>query len=433
MKEKYLYLYSKYYCLVLCLLLAYSSVEAGTTDTLRISLLQAEKAFTDSNLLLLAAHYRVDAQKALIEQAQKWDNPTLNTDHAIAAAGKLFPYGYDAQGNYNGQYYIQVQQLIRTAGKRSKLVALATTNTAITELELKELLRTLRYQLHVTYYSLSNNLQLLALKQKQKNQITGLVLGMEAQYKLGNIALKELLRVQGLQVSVDQDIANIQKDIQANQSDLRILFRSSNDYFYYPDEPVTTSITNTSTPKLDTLLQTAQQNNTAYLIEQKQLVFQEQNLAYQKSLRVPNLTVSPNFDRNANFAQNYWGLGFSLPIPLFNKNQGNIKSADWVVKQQKVEVEESLLILTNNIKTSLAAFQLSKEQIKKIPTDFYKKYTDVYQKSILSYQDKQIGLLEFIDFFTDYSASEERRITQQTNYLIARSTLNYQIGVDIIK
>ena len=39
-------------------------------DTLSISLTQAEKRFLDSNFLLLASHYNVDAQNALIEQSK---------------------------------------------------------------------------------------------------------------------------------------------------------------------------------------------------------------------------------------------------------------------------------------------------------------------------------------------------------------------------
>ena len=50
-----------------------------------------------------------------------WDNPVLSTDQNI----------YDKQGGFfkhdqaNGQVYVQVMQLIKTAGKRNKLAQLA--------------------------------------------------------------------------------------------------------------------------------------------------------------------------------------------------------------------------------------------------------------------------------------------------------------------
>jgi len=67
--------------------------KAIITDTLSISLQQAEIRFLDSNFLLLASHYNVDAQKALVEQAKLWDNPTLNLDKVISANGQFLPHG----------------------------------------------------------------------------------------------------------------------------------------------------------------------------------------------------------------------------------------------------------------------------------------------------------------------------------------------------
>ena len=70
-------------------LLCFSSAKSQSVDTLQFSLQQAEKQFIDSNFLLLAAHYNIDAQKALIEQAKVWQNPTINTDFVLGADGKF--------------------------------------------------------------------------------------------------------------------------------------------------------------------------------------------------------------------------------------------------------------------------------------------------------------------------------------------------------
>ena len=92
-----------------------------SADTLTMDLQKVEKRFIDSNFLLLASHYNVDAQKALIEQAKVWQNPSINTDFMLGADGKFFNYGkYDdgKGGHFLGQYYVQVQQLIMTAKER---------------------------------------------------------------------------------------------------------------------------------------------------------------------------------------------------------------------------------------------------------------------------------------------------------------------------
>src|SRR4051812_40414951 len=131
------------------------------TDTVTYSLNDIDKRFLDSNLNLLAAHYNVDANRALIQQAKLWQNPYLSTDQNVYADIHFFQHGKDMYGNPTGQFFVQLQQLIQTAGKRGKQIQLATTSTHLSELQLQDLLRNLRYQLHQDYYTIA---QLLATR-----------------------------------------------------------------------------------------------------------------------------------------------------------------------------------------------------------------------------------------------------------------------------
>jgi cobalt-zinc-cadmium efflux system outer membrane protein len=68
------------------------NAQTTTADTLRLDLPSLEKRFLDSNLLLLASHYNVDAQKALIQQAKLWDNHTDITPMAHTAVSIMYSY-----------------------------------------------------------------------------------------------------------------------------------------------------------------------------------------------------------------------------------------------------------------------------------------------------------------------------------------------------
>jgi len=133
------------YIIILLLLCVQLNAQYNNrTDTLTISLQQAEKIFIDSNLSILAAHFNVDAASALIQQAKYWDNPVLNTDQVVAANHNLFPYKTLPDGTPGAQYYFQIAQLIKTAGKRGKLIAAAQTNANISSLQLLDVIRKLR-------------------------------------------------------------------------------------------------------------------------------------------------------------------------------------------------------------------------------------------------------------------------------------------------
>ena len=122
------------------LTLACTIANAQLPDTFRLTIPAAEKIFLQKNLQLLAAKYNIDANQALIDQAKLWDNPVLSTDQNIYdAAG-----GFFSHNKTNGQFYIQISQLIRTAGKRNKEAQLAADNTTLSKAQFNELLRTLR-------------------------------------------------------------------------------------------------------------------------------------------------------------------------------------------------------------------------------------------------------------------------------------------------
>jgi len=396
-------------------------------DTLSLSLQQSEKIFTDSNLLLLAQHYNVDAQKALVEQAKVWQNPTLNTDIGIAANGKFVQYKKNADGSYNGQYYIQIQQLILTAKKRGKLIDLANTNTRLSELQLQDVLRNLRYQLHQDYYTIQQQLALLGIYNDQALQLNKLLNGMKAQLSAGNIARKDYVRIQALVISLQQDITELKKDMADSQNDLKTLLQLKDaNIFIKPSEPLSGEVA--MPDNLESLVNSALKSNPNYLLQQWQTTYQQQNLSYQKALQTPDITLGPNFDRNSNFAPNYVGLGVSLPLPVFNKNKGNIKSAQANIKQQETLTQNAETELRNNISNAYSKLLLSIELNNSSQKAFYQDYATIYNNMLQSYKDRQINLLEFLDFFNDYTDSQKKLLDQQLNLQLAKEELQYHVN-----
>ena len=396
-------------------------------DTLTLDLQQIEKIFTDSNLTLLAQHYNVDAQKAFAEQAKVWQNPTLNTDWEIAANGKFVQYKKNADGSYNGQYYIQIQQLILTAKKRGKLIDLANTNTRLSELQLQDVLRNLRYQLHQDYYTIQQQLALLAIYKDQGVQLDKLQNGMRAELKAGNIARKDFVRIEALVISLSQDIADLRKSLADSENDLKTLLQITYaNQFIKPAEALNGDVA--MPDNLQSLTDYALKNNPNYLLQQWQITYQKQNLSYQKALQTPDITLGPNFDRNSNFAPNYVGLGVSLPLPVFNKNKGNIKSAQANIKQQEAITQSAETELRNNISNAYSKLLLSIELNNATQKAFYKDYTTINNNMLESYRGRQISLLEFLDFFNDYTDSQKKLLDQQLSLQLAKEELQYHVS-----
>jgi len=399
------------------------------SDTLKLPLPEVEKIFMEKNLSLLASKYQIESNKALIEQSKLWDNPMLITDQNVYSNNHFFEHGKDAAGQIRGTYFIQIQQLIKTAGKRSKLVNLATTSSKVSELQFLEVMRNLKYQLRSDYYSIA---QLIAVHNLYNNEIAilnKLLSGMNSQLQAGNIAKKEYLRIQALIISLQQDLTESDKQLADVEMEIKNLLQMTNNDFIAPiNISKETELKNFA---IESLLEDAKKNNSAYLIEQTQLLYQQQNLIYQKALKSPDLTIGPEYDHNSSYTPRYLGFSISLPLNILNKNQGNIKSAQANIKQEETILLNTELQLKNAVQNSLnkliATFKLSESSQK----EFYTNYELLYNNIAESYKQRQISLIEFIDFFDAYKDVQLKLFQQKLNLQLAKEEMNYHIGKDV--
>jgi len=401
-------------------------------DTLRLEFMQAEKIFLDSNLQLLAEHYNIQSSQALVEQAKKWDNPVLNTDQNVYSSGHFFQHGKDANGNPQGEIYGQVQQLIKTAGKRGKQVDLARTNVNLAEWQFKSVLRNLRATLYKDFYTIAQLEGNAQLYRENMQQLNRLMNAQEQELQAGNIAKKEYLRVQALIVSLQQDITDNAKDINDAQSELKTLLQVTGNKYVHPvvadsesaDMPVISVIA---------LTDTAKHYNTDYQQQVYQLQYNQQNYRLQRALAAPDVTVGPEFDQNANYTPNYVGLTISLPLPLWDRNQGNIKSTKFQVKQEETLLQQADQKLQNDVMNAYQKLLYTIQLSSKGNTRFYKEYYQLQKNIVESYNNRQISMIEFLDYYKDYQDIREKQLQQVLNLRLAKEEVNDIVGADVIQ
>lgn len=419
-------------CCVCLLHINVSAQDLPAPDTLRLQPAQAEKMFLENNLELLAQHYNVLSTKALVEQARKWDNPTLVTDQNVYSNGHFVEHGKTVNGNPNGQFFVQVQQLIKTAGKRGKLVSLASTNAEIAEWEFRDVMRNLRSSLLRDLYTVAQLQGNASLYTDNLQRLQKLLVAKRAELQAGNIARKEYLRIEALIVSLQHDITENAKDINDAESELKTMLQITGNTFV---QPVIADSEIAVLPELNIarLLDTAREYSPQYNQEISRGEYARTNVALQKALAVPDVTVGPEFDQNSNYTPNYFGLGISLPVPLWNRNQGNIRSARFQLQQQEATTKQADQKLQNDV---LNAYQklvyLIRLQQSAMP-GFYTEYYQLQKNITESYDKRLISLIEFLDFYNDYQEVRKKQLQQVLNLRLAKEELNYTVGKDIVQ
>ena len=164
-----------------------------------------------------------------------------------------------------------------------------------------------------------------------------------------------------------------------------------------------------------------------------QLQYDRQNLRLQKSLAVPDLTVGTEFDQAANYAPNYYGLAISLPLPIWDRNRGNIKSAGWQVKGDEALMKEADQKLSNDVMSAYQKLLLSVKLNTNDNQAFYTDYYQLYKNIVESYNNRQISMIEFLEYFNDYQDVRKQQLQKILDLRLAKLELNDVVGADVMK
>jgi cobalt-zinc-cadmium efflux system outer membrane protein len=398
---------------------------SAQTDTLRITIKDAEKTFLQNNFSLLAQKYNVDAAQALVKQAKLWDNPVLGTDQNITDINKKF---FD-HSNGNGQIMVQLSQVFKTAGKRGKEVKIAQDGVQIQQAQFNDLLRNLHYNLLLDFSQVANLIDQRKVYQMEIVSATNMVNAIDKSYQAGNNSLKDVIRLKALLFGLKNDLVEIDRQINELQSELKTLLTANPNQFIAPQ--ITFNNTDT-TLNAATLAEIAKANRGDYLANQYLLNQNNHNFALQKAMAVPDITIGSTFDQNSSYARNFVGLEISLPLPIFNRNQGNIKNAKLAAQSQEYTLKNSELQLTNDVYSAVQQYQLSQQLLGSQENDFYAKYDQLFKSMGKGFQLKQINLQEYVDFFDSYRETKLKILQQQLNLQKAIADLNYAVGTTVI-
>jgi len=397
------------------------------TDTLKLNFQDAEKQFLQNNLSLVAQKYNVESTKALIDQAKLWDNPTLSTDQNIwdGTSRKLFDHS-----NGYGQVFVQLSQVFTTAGKRGKQIQVAKDNAQIQEAAFNDLMRNLRYNLQLDFGQVATLVQQGQVYQKEILAAGNLVDITQKTFDAGNTSMKDLIRLKALLFGLQNDMVENSRQINELQTELKTLLHVKETSFVLPivnDKPV-------QDVNLDvvTLIEQAKANRPDYLSNQYQLNSSTHNLALQKAMAAPDITIGGSFDKNSSYAPNYYGLQIGLPLPVFNRNQGNIKSAKYDVMSQQATLQDNEIRLRNDVVQAINQYKLNQQLFTTQQTQFNEQYDKLFNAMSTSLRQRQIGLVEFIDFFDSYKDTKLKILQQQYNLQKSIADLNFAVGTTVI-
>lgn len=393
-----------------------------------LTLKEAEQRFLERNLSLIAERYNIDMAQAQVLQAKLFENPVISLEQNVynRLNGKYFDFGKE------GEAVVEIEQVIHLAGQRNKQVRLEKINKEIAEYQFEEVMRTLRQELNekfVEVYFLSKS---IAIYEKEVNSLQVLLGGMKIQQEKGNISLIEISRLESMLFSLRKEKNERENDLLTTRGELNLLLNLPE------DTQVQLSLDEEVLQQLD-LSQLSFADLKAIInerpdqkIARSTVNASRANLKLQKSMAFPEFSVKGNYDRVGNFINDYFAIGVSLSVPIFNRNQGNIKAARFSIQQAGVQQEYAANRADMELFTAYTSLEKATQLYQSTNMDLERNFEKLITGVNENFTRKNISLLEFIDYYDSYKETCIQLYEIKKNVFLAMENLNTVVGQNVL-
>lgn len=410
------------------------TISAQPQQTLTFTAEQVEALFLQQNLELIAEKMNVDIADANIAQAKLWENPELSISD-LNIWGSQSQREDAGMGSFpkNAQFSIELSQLIQTANKRGKLIRREKVSKEIAIQDFEEVLRGMKVELRKT---ISDVVYLQSYRKVLDTEATHLDQLIEAyrkQMTLGNVAKNELLRLQSSALEVENEINELQTELNEQQKTLKTLLHLPPMVILEIENNNDTTI-DPNTLLLPNLIELASSSRPDIKRQKLEIQLHQKTLDYEKSLRVPDLTVSANYDRYGGVWKDFVGLGVSFNLPFLNRNQGGIKAAKIGKTQSEFLAQQQENIAQHEVVEAYSNYLQAHKFYKKIENNILltelDKMLEVYTKNLLN---RNISMLEYLDFMESYKANKQTILSARQKINVLFEELQYATGTKIGK
>lgn len=396
---------------------------------MELTLQEADSLFLARNIDLLAEKCNISMADAAITQAKLYQNPVISLEENVynRLSHRYFDFGRESE------QLVNVDQLISIAGQHSNVVKEARSGHDVAVARFEELLRNLRAELHQTFVKLYFAQRNMKIYQNEIVSLRTTLDQLIAQEKKGNISRIETARIQALLLSVRREQNEFLENVSSLQGRLRLLMAMPSSMnltaVFNPDPAVLPDVSECDRLLTDSLMQRSDVLMALHQTEQAKAA-----LKVSKSQAWPEVHITGQYDRNAGYFPNYFAVGVSLSVPIFNHNQGHIRSAKARIVQCEQNYTGTLEKAQNEVVVAKENFLRSLSLEKSVSDNFDKEnIQNLFQSVNENYRKRNISLLEFVDFYKTYKEAMLEVSTVREKVYLTAEELNKAAGREVVK
>lgn len=156
----------------------------------------------------------------------------------------------------------------------------------------------------------------------------------------------------------------------------------------------------------------------------------EAKLQLEERLRTPGLTLKANVDQDPDLTT--MRLGLAIPLPLWNKREGQIAEAAAGIKQTQAVLSERELSLNRDLDSAYQRYLIAQQQVTAFENGLLSQSEHVLKTAEAAYRYGERGILEYLDAQRTFRGVRKDYLTARYDYVSAMLEIERLIGADLL-
>lgn len=359
----------------------------------RATLSQAIQEAVEHNLNLLAERYNLSVADARILTARLRPNPvvTAGVDY-IDFLNQFTPDQNVGPTEWN----LRTDFLLERGGKRARRIEVATDAREVAKLQLLNTTRLLVLDIQNAFVDVLQAKDNLLLARENLTAFQGIVAVNTDRVRAGDLAKVELTRTQVARIQFQNAVRQAESRLRIALNHLQTLMGRQ---VPSPTFDVDGALRRDAQPLvLDTITTEALQLRPDLQALRKDQARSEAEIRNQIAQGKVDYTVSTMFHRQFyNGISDTLGFFFSAPLPVFNRNQGEIERARQEQRQSEVRIKAAEAGIRDEVRNAWVQYNTSKDVLDSIEHGLLDQARDVRETMEYSYRRGEASLVEFLD------------------------------------
>lgn len=393
----------------------------------QLSFSQADSLLVLRSHALKAARLDVTAAESQLAQSRSYDNPTMSVMYNVRNPNN---HRWLDAGS-TGEVDVQVSQPFAIGGQHAEQVRQSTALLKASTSQQTVIHRDLRTEVHTAMIDLYYQQQQAKVYDEEIASAEKVLAAYREQSDKGNIATMETQRIATMVYQLRKSRADLLLAASALAAQLRQLL------VLPADEPLTIELDEDASIGTASALSLALQSDKASaavdnLPEMQQMTHQTEAarhaLRWQHSQSLPQIALQGEYDKNGNIGHNFFAVGLSVAVPLWNRNRGNIRSAQAAVDQAVVASDRQRLALLQQRRADLDIVRMYLKQLNEPTSELDTQLGQRLNAAEQQFMNRHITLIEFVDLYANYRDTMLARLDAKSQMLQAAERLKLTWG-----